>query len=62
MRLGHTQRSCIQLLVLQASSFCNIDCRYCYVCGRDRAERMPDAVLDVVACNLIPSRRVLPAR
>ncbi|MBK1629882.1 hypothetical protein CKO31_03820 [Thiohalocapsa halophila] len=56
MRLGQTQRSCIQLLVLQASSFCNIDCRYCYVRGRDRAERMPDAVLDAVARNLIPSR------
>jgi len=35
----------IRLLVLQPTSFCNIDCRYCYLPGRDRRGRMADAVL-----------------
>ena len=30
-----TRLPCIDLVVIQASPFCNIDCRYCYLPGRD---------------------------
>lgn len=30
-----------ELLVLQATSFCNIDCRYCYLPNRSQASKMP---------------------
>lgn len=45
----------IDLLVLQASSFCNIDCAYCYVARRDRRRRMDDATLARVAERVVPS-------
>lgn len=51
---GHAQHS-INLLVLQPSSFCNINCRYCYVRGRDRSKRMSEDVLAAVARNIVPS-------
>mgnify|MGYP000402624426 CR=1 FL=1 len=35
----------IRLLVLQPTPFCNIDCRYCYLPGRDRRGRMANSVL-----------------
>ncbi|WP_108663695.1 cyclophane-forming radical SAM/SPASM peptide maturase GrrM/OscB [Acuticoccus kandeliae] len=42
-----------ELLVLQGSSFCNIDCRYCYVAGRERRERMSEEVLRAVAQKVV---------
>lgn len=48
----------IDLLILQASSFCNIDCRYCYVLGRDRRERMSDVVVESIARNVLPAPAV----
>ena len=35
----------LQLLILQPTPFCNIDCDYCYLPNRDSKERMSDAVL-----------------
>lgn len=51
-----TKPARIDLLVLQASSFCNIDCRYCYLRERDNNARMSPDVLAAVASNLVPSR------
>ncbi|MEO1190615.1 MAG: cyclophane-forming radical SAM/SPASM peptide maturase GrrM/OscB [Pseudomonadota bacterium] len=43
------QRAPTELLVLQPTPFCNLDCRYCYLPGRDSKARMSQAVLDQVA-------------
>lgn len=47
-----------QLVVLQQSPFCNIDCHYCYLPFRNRKDRMPMSILKktyerVFASNLI---------
>jgi uncharacterized protein len=36
----------LELVVLQASSFCNIDCKYCYLPDRKITSLMSDAVLE----------------
>lgn len=46
----------IDLLVLQASGFCNIDCSYCYLRQRDNKARMSADILTAVSSHLIPSR------
>jgi uncharacterized protein len=38
----------LELLVLQPSPFCNLDCDYCYLPDRDNRQRMPPDVLDRV--------------
>ncbi len=45
----------LQLLVLQASPFCNLDCRYCYLPDRDDTRRMPLNLLDAVMAQLMAS-------
>lgn len=45
----------IELLVLQSTSFCNIDCRYCYLPDRDAARRMSLPVLEKVLRNVAGS-------
>ena len=45
----------LQLLVLQASPFCNLDCRYCYLPDRDDSRRMPLGLLDSVMTQLMAS-------
>lgn len=48
----------IELLVLQGTGFCNIDCRYCYLPGRDDRRRMPPATLATVLAKVLRSRFV----
>ena len=48
----------LELLVLQATPFCNIDCSYCYLKNRDWKNRMSDAVIEAVfrrldECDLV---------
>jgi uncharacterized protein len=39
----------LELLVLQPTPFCNLDCTYCYLPDRDSKRRMSDATLNSVA-------------
>jgi uncharacterized protein len=43
------------LVVLQPTTFCNIDCRYCYLPERATAKRMPMAVIRRVASEVLSS-------
>jgi len=45
----------LSLLILQASPFCNLDCRYCYLPDRDDARRMPLELLDRVMAQVMAS-------
>jgi uncharacterized protein len=38
----------LDLLVVQPTPFCNLDCRYCYLPDRERTDRMTAPVLDAV--------------
>jgi len=51
----------LQLLVLQASPFCNLDCRYCYLPDRGDARRMPLPLLDRVMAQVVASGLPGPA-
>ncbi|MEK8050316.1 cyclophane-forming radical SAM/SPASM peptide maturase GrrM/OscB [Ideonella sp. DXS22W] len=51
----------LQLLVLQPSPFCNLDCRYCYLPDRQQRARMALPVLDRVMAQLMASGLVGPA-
>jgi uncharacterized protein len=43
----------VRVLVLQPTSFCNIDCSYCYVPDRTISHRMKDDVLAGIASNIL---------
>ena len=45
----------LSLLILQASPFCNLDCRYCYLPDRDDARRLPLDLLDRVMAQVMAS-------
>ena len=45
----------VQLLVLQATPFCNIDCSYCYLPNRDSTARMTLPVIEAAVRNVIDS-------
>lgn len=45
-------RPCTRLLILQGTPFCNIDCSYCYLPGRDRHDRMSMATVRQAARRL----------
>jgi len=36
----------IEMLVLQSTPFCNLDCSYCYLPDRASTERMSEATLE----------------
>src|SRR5438132_13119431 len=44
-RGAHFARGGLQLLILQPTPFCNIDCDYCYLPDRDSKARMSPEVL-----------------
>ncbi|MBK8100735.1 MAG: GRRM system radical SAM/SPASM domain protein [Planctomycetes bacterium] len=48
----------LQLLVLQGSPFCNLDCRYCYLPDRGNRARMTDDTLRAVLTRVLQSRIV----
>ena len=43
----------VNLLILQATSFCNIDCRYCYLADRSAKRRMSADTLEALISALI---------
>ena len=45
----------LDLLVIQATPFCNLDCRYCYLPDRQNTERMSLAVLDRLFARVFES-------
>lgn len=45
----------VNLLVLQATPFCNIDCAYCYLPDRDSTQRMSLAVIEATILNIAES-------
>ena len=45
----------LQLLVIQASPFCNLDCSYCYLPDRANTRRMPLDLLDRVMAQVMAS-------
>jgi uncharacterized protein len=47
-----------RLVVIQPSSFCNIDCRYCYVPERSNRAVIQDTVLEDILTKVFQSRRV----
>lgn len=50
----------LSLLILQASPFCNLDCRYCYLPDRNNTQRLPLPLLDRVMRQVMASG--LPGR
>lgn len=46
-------RSTVDLLVMQSTPFCNIDCSYCYLPHRNRRDRMPATVLEAVREKIV---------
>jgi len=55
---GAPRPNAIELLVLQGTSFCNIDCSYCYLPGRLDKRRMSQNVLSAVLAKVFGSRFV----
>lgn len=48
------------LVVLQPTSFCNIDCKYCYLPNRSSTKRMSEAVLENILSVVLRSPQVQP--
>jgi len=46
----------IELVVVQATPYCNLDCDYCYLPGRDSKEQLSFDVLRSVFCQLFKSQ------
>ncbi len=46
----------IQLVVVQSTPFCNLDCRYCYLPQRSDRRRMTAATIDAIGRNVLGSR------
>jgi uncharacterized protein len=55
---GAPRPNAIELLVLQGTSFCNIDCSYCYLTGRLDKRRMSQTSLSAVLAKVFGSRFV----
>jgi uncharacterized protein len=51
----------ISLVVLQPTSLCNLNCRYCYVPGRTNAAVMDDRTLDVAIAKVLRSPLTTPS-
>lgn len=51
-------RDAISLIVLQPTSFCNLNCRYCYVPNRRDPTAMSDAILEASISKALRSSRV----
>lgn len=45
----------VELLVVQPTPFCNLDCDYCYLPNRSSTERMPLSVLEAAICRVLES-------
>ena len=47
------ERTSDQLLIIQSTPFCNIDCRYCYLPNRSDKHRMTPETFDRVIANIV---------
>jgi uncharacterized protein len=56
--LSDSVSNCLQLLVIQATSLCNLNCKYCYVPQRNNASRLEFRVLKKLFEVLIPSQLI----
>lgn len=45
----------LELLILQPTPFCNLDCDYCYLPNRTAKDRMPLALVDTIATRVAES-------
>lgn len=54
--ISRRRRCRIELLILQPTPFCNLDCDYCYLPGRDDRSRMSDATLERSLARVFESR------
>ena len=58
MRSGSLASEIIELLVIQPTGFCNIDCAYCYLPGREDRRRMGADVLEAAFQIVFQSEHV----
>ena len=56
--MGHSKNAHIELLVLQGTGFCNIECSYCYLPGRTDTRRMSEATVRAILTKVLESRFV----
>lgn len=50
------QKNCLELLVIQPTPFCNIDCGYCYLPDRDNFKVIADTILEKIFERVFASR------
>lgn len=55
---SHSSDSRTELVILQPSSFCNIDCRYCYVPDRSNKSVMPQDLVEEILAKVFRSQRL----
>ena len=55
-QLASSREQLLQLLILQPTSFCNLDCRYCYLPHRDKKRTMDLADLQTIARSFFSSQ------
>ena len=55
-----TAHAAIELLVLQATPFCNLDCDYCYLPDRARRRRMSTITLERIADHIVAAGWLAP--
>ena len=60
LELDAVRRKFIDLLVLQSTPFCNLDCSYCYLPNRSDRRRMDGDLLDQIFEAVLPSPLVGP--
>src|SRR6476660_4613418 len=56
--MSSARRQCIDLVVIQASPFCNIDCRYCYLPSRESRKVIEKATLSKIYERLFASEHL----
>jgi uncharacterized protein len=60
LELDAVRRKFIDLLVLQSTPFCNLDCSYCYLPNRSDRRRMEGDLLDRIFETVLPSPLIGP--
>jgi uncharacterized protein len=56
----HSIRRSTQLIVIQPTSLCNMNCTYCYLGNRSRSNFMSRSVLEAVGRNVCRSKLINP--
>jgi uncharacterized protein len=60
LELDAVRRKFMDLLILQSTPFCNLDCSYCYLPHRTDRRRMSDQLLERIFATVLPSAFVGP--